>query len=124
MLGRRFIIVIQMFCVYWDIASCSDCSCDTCMNIIFISLRYYKTDIKGASQGSLKGVKLVIKDTIAIAGVPMMNGSKILEGYMPEFDATVVTRVLDAGRINNNRIIVSHFFSISANFLLLFYLFY
>ncbi|XP_013395093.1 uncharacterized protein LOC106162363 [Lingula anatina] len=27
----------------------------------------------------------------------MMNGSRVLEGYMPEFDATVVTRILDAG---------------------------
>ena len=26
-----------------------------------------------------------------------MNGSRLLEGYVPEFDATVVTRVLDAG---------------------------
>ena len=32
-----------------------------------------------------------------MAGVPMMNGSKILEGYTPEFDATVVTRILDEG---------------------------
>jgi amidase len=29
--------------------------------------------------------------------VPMMNGSRVLEGYVPDIDATVVTRVLDAG---------------------------
>ena len=28
----------------------------------------------------------------------MMNGSKLMEGYIPEFDATVVTRVLDEGK--------------------------
>ena len=40
---------------------------------------------------------MAIKDSIAVAGVPMMNGSKMLQGYTPEFDASVVTRVLDAG---------------------------
>ena len=40
---------------------------------------------------------MVIKDNIAIAGVPMMNGSRVLEGYVPEYDATVITRILDAG---------------------------
>ena len=32
-----------------------------------------------------------------LAGVPMMNGASTLEGYMPEVDATIVTRILDAG---------------------------
>ena len=32
-----------------------------------------------------------------VAGVPMMNGASTLEGYIPEFDATVVTRILDEG---------------------------
>ena len=32
-----------------------------------------------------------------LAGVPMMNGSATLEGYVPDFDATIVTRMLDAG---------------------------
>ena len=32
-----------------------------------------------------------------LAGVPMMNGSATLEGYIPEIDATLVTRILDAG---------------------------
>ena len=32
-----------------------------------------------------------------LAGVPMMNGASTLEGYMPDIDATVVQRILDAG---------------------------
>ncbi len=32
-----------------------------------------------------------------VAGVPMMNGSSTLEGYVPDVDATVATRMLDAG---------------------------
>ena len=59
--------------------------------------RYYKTDIKGATEGILSGKKVAIKDSIAVGGVPMMCGSHLMEGYMPEFDATVVTRILDAG---------------------------
>lgn len=38
-----------------------------------------------------------MKDNISIAGVPMMNGSRLLEGYSADVDATVVSRILDAG---------------------------
>ncbi len=58
---------------------------------------YVKTDIKGAALGKLKGKSVAIKDNICVAGVPMMNGASLLEGYVPEFDATVVTRILDSG---------------------------
>jgi amidase len=58
---------------------------------------YYKTRIEGASQGKLKGRTVVLKDNVMLAGVPMMNGASTLEGYVPEIDATVVTRILDAG---------------------------
>jgi amidase len=58
---------------------------------------YVKTTVKGASRGKLKGKTVVLKDNIMLAGVPMMNGAATLEGYVPEIDATVVTRILDAG---------------------------
>src|SRR5271155_5696 len=58
---------------------------------------YVKTSIRGAAEGPLKGKKVAIKDNAMVAGVPMMNGNSILEGYVPEIDATVVTRLLDAG---------------------------
>lgn len=63
-----------------------------------IYLRYWKCDIHGAPNGKLKGKRIALKDTIALAGIPMMVGSKQLEGYIPEFDATVVSRILDAGK--------------------------
>ena len=47
--------------------------------------------------GILAGRRVAVKDNICVAGVPMMNGSRWLEGYTPDVDATVVTRVLDAG---------------------------
>jgi amidase len=58
---------------------------------------YVKSQIKGAASGKLAGKTVVIKDNVAIAGVQMMNGSSILDGYVPDVDATVVTRLLDAG---------------------------
>ena len=58
---------------------------------------YVKSTIKGADGGKLKGKTVVMKDNICVAGVPMMNGAATLEGYVPDVDATVVTRVLDAG---------------------------
>ncbi|MBI2970679.1 MAG: amidase, partial [Gammaproteobacteria bacterium] len=58
---------------------------------------YVKTSIKGAPAGPLAGRTVAVKDVIFVAGVPMMNGASILEGFVPDFDATVVTRLLDAG---------------------------
>lgn len=58
---------------------------------------YYKSTVKGAARGKLKGKTVVLKDNVMLAGVPMMNGAATLEGYMPEIDATVATRILDAG---------------------------
>ncbi|WP_320203188.1 amidase [Agrobacterium rosae] len=58
---------------------------------------YWRCEIEGAKEGPLKGDRIAIKDVVCVAGVPMMNGSKLLEGYVPEIDATIVTRMLDAG---------------------------
>jgi amidase len=58
---------------------------------------YVKTDIKGAPRGPLAGRSVVLKDNICLAGVPMMNGASTLKGYTPDVDATVATRILDAG---------------------------
>jgi amidase len=58
---------------------------------------YVKTTVNGAARGKLKGKTVVLKDNIMLAGVPMMNGASTLEGYVPDIDATVVQRLLDAG---------------------------
>jgi amidase len=58
---------------------------------------YVKTTIKGAPSGKLSGKTIALKDNICLAGVPMMNGASTLEGYIPDMDATIVTRILDAG---------------------------
>jgi amidase len=58
---------------------------------------YVRTEIEGAKTGKLKGKTVAVKDNVCVAGVAMMNGSSTLEGYVPNLDATVVTRRLDAG---------------------------
>src|SRR5919107_1018045 len=58
---------------------------------------YVRTRIEGAPGGPLSGRTVAVKDNICVAGVPMMNGTATLEGYVPEADATVVERLLDAG---------------------------
>ena len=60
---------------------------------------YWRTDILGADSGPLKGERIAVKDVICVAGVPMMAGLQVLEGYVPDIDATVVTRLLDAGAV-------------------------
>ncbi|XP_031562595.1 uncharacterized protein LOC116298327 [Actinia tenebrosa] len=58
---------------------------------------YWRCDISGVGSGKLQGKTVAIKDSIPVAGIPMMNGSRILEGFIPDIDATVITRVLDQG---------------------------
>jgi len=58
---------------------------------------YYKSEVQGAPTGKLRGKRVALKDNVCLAGVPMMNGASTLEGYVPDVDATIVTRILDAG---------------------------
>ncbi len=47
----------------------------------------------------LLGIPLAIKDNISIAGLQLTAGSRILEGYIPPFHATVMERLLAAGAV-------------------------
>lgn len=58
---------------------------------------YVRTDIGGTPGGPLDGKTVAIKDSVTIAGLPMMCGSRAIEGFVPERDATSVTRLLHAG---------------------------
>jgi amidase len=57
----------------------------------------WKCRIAPAGTGVLDGKTVSFKDHIAVAGMPMSFGAFALEGLVPDFDATVVTRVLQAG---------------------------
>jgi amidase len=58
---------------------------------------YVTTEISSGAAGPLSGRTVAVKDNIAIAGIPMMNGSRAVEGFVPGRDATVVERLLAAG---------------------------
>ena len=58
---------------------------------------YVTSEITTRDDGPLAGRRVAVKDNIEVAGLPMMNGSAAVEGYIPRRDATVVTRLLDAG---------------------------
>ena len=57
----------------------------------------WKCHIEGEADGLLAGKTVSFKDHIAVAGIPMSFGSFALEGFIPDFDATVVNRVLKEG---------------------------
>jgi amidase len=48
----------------------------------------WKCSIPGAPAGPLAGKTVGVKDNVCVAGVPMLNGSPIMEGYVPREDAT------------------------------------
>jgi aspartyl-tRNA(Asn)/glutamyl-tRNA(Gln) amidotransferase subunit A len=52
---------------------------------------------RGEKLGPLAGVPLALKDVMVQKGVPTTCGSKILEGWRPPYDSTVVSKLKDAG---------------------------
>jgi amidase len=60
---------------------------------------YVTAEIASGADGPLSGRRVAIKDNITVAGIPMMNGSRAVEGFIPSRDATVVQRLLDAGAV-------------------------
>ncbi len=50
-----------------------------------------------APASALAGVPLALKDIVVQKGIPATAGSKILEGWIPPYDATVTRKLLDAG---------------------------
>ncbi len=57
----------------------------------------WKCHIEGAPDGLLTGKTVSFKDHTAVAGIPCTFGTYALDGFVPDFDATVVSRVLAAG---------------------------
>ncbi|GAB2682101.1 Asp-tRNA(Asn)/Glu-tRNA(Gln) amidotransferase subunit GatA [Thalassiella azotivora] len=53
----------------------------------------------GEPLGPLAGVPVAVKDVLATRGMPTTCGSRVLEGWVPPYDATVVTRLRDAGAV-------------------------
>ena len=53
----------------------------------------------GRDPGPLAGVPIALKDNMCTRGIPTTCSSKILDGWKPPYDATIVTKLHDAGAI-------------------------
>lgn len=54
-------------------------------------------DVEPSGEGPLSGMRVSVKDSIAVAGVPMSCGFRALEGFVPARDSVVVERLRRAG---------------------------
>lgn len=54
---------------------------------------------RGRWRGPLQGIPVGVKDLCYTEGVPTQAGSRVLEGFVPDHDATVVKRLKDAGAV-------------------------
>src|SRR3989338_10589938 len=54
---------------------------------------------RGKYRGPLHGIPFSIKDNLAMRGVRTTAGSKILAEWVPDFDATAVTRLRESGAV-------------------------
>lgn len=57
----------------------------------------WKVTLEGQSGGPLFGKTVAIKDNVAVAGVPLTNGTDLLKDFIPNRHASVVQRILDSG---------------------------
>ncbi|HZX34562.1 MAG TPA: amidase family protein [archaeon] len=56
-------------------------------------------EIKKGRKGKLLGVPVSVKDCVCVKGIPATSSSKILSGYRPVFDATVIRKAKEEGAI-------------------------
>jgi len=62
--------------------------------------REAETEIRrGSYRGPLHGIPIALKDLYYTAGIRTTAGSKILADFVPAYDATVVSRLRDAGMV-------------------------
>ncbi|MCW2603374.1 MAG: Asp-tRNA(Asn)/Glu-tRNA(Gln) amidotransferase subunit GatA, partial [Pseudonocardiales bacterium] len=63
----------------------------------------------GETLPALAGVPLAMKDVVVTKGLPTTAGSRILEGWIPPYDATITTRIKAAGAIMLGKVNMDEF---------------
>ena len=53
----------------------------------------------GSYRGPLHGIPIGLKDIFVMKGVPATCGSRMLENFLPPYDAAVTKKILDAGAV-------------------------
>ena len=72
--------------------------------------REAEAEIAGGNyRGPLHGVPVAVKDQFCTAGVATTGGSEILRDYVPDYDATVMAKLKDAGAILLGKLNMSEF---------------
>ena len=66
---------------------------------VHLDKEHIKTLAKNQKSGSLKGIPVAIKDNICVKGEPTTCSSRILRGFRPPYDATVIKKLVSAGAI-------------------------
>ncbi len=56
-----------------------------------------RCEVSGSDSGELSGYEIGLKDNVSLAGIEMTCGSEVFDDYVPSTDATIVTRLLEAG---------------------------
>jgi amidase len=57
----------------------------------------WRCSIRGPESGSLSGKRVALKDVISVDGVPLRQGSVVMRDFVSDTDATIVSRLLEAG---------------------------
>jgi aspartyl-tRNA(Asn)/glutamyl-tRNA(Gln) amidotransferase subunit A len=68
-------------------------------DVAMASARRADERLRGAEAGPLEGIPIGVKDLLFTTGIATEAGSQVLKGFKPSFDATIVTRLREAGAI-------------------------